>query len=44
MLTAVKPAFSSYKQGKDCTATNNLDTGEGLRGGWSGLWASDLKE
>jgi len=27
-----------------CTATNSLDTGEGLRGSWSGLWACDLKE
>jgi hypothetical protein len=27
-----------------CTVTNNLDTGEGLWGGWSGLWASDLRE
>ena len=28
----------------DCTATNKLDTGEGLQSGWSGLWASDLRE
>jgi len=29
---------------RGCTAPNNLDTGEGLRGGWSGLWASALME
>ena|SRR3712207_4095976 len=26
-----------------CTAPNNLDTGEGLQSGWSGLWGSDLR-
>ena len=39
----------AHYQGDDtkiimCTATNRLDTGEGLRCGWSGLWASDLRE
>jgi hypothetical protein len=29
---------------KRCTAPNNLDTGEGLRCGGSGLWASALTE
>ena len=35
--------FQIHDPSTRCTAPNNLDTGEGLRCGWSGLWASDLR-